>query len=238
MSVQFGMAIDPRDCEKEINGVLPGKEEEQGRNGTASSTEVILWVAANSAGGSWCRNQALCSTWFHSTAGKPSTLACLPTSLFPNFFLCLWLSSWACHKQIKAEVAGTNEYSNSARKWIRLASSTWCQKKGTHKDPGKAADNTIWAWYEQAKQHRNHSTCIRYFKTISQAACLYLYLALIIIRHATQKESCQHICNFCPQNYSLLMQQRGTGGTSAHQQLSQGPTGNGQCCLPHHRCPN
>lgn len=35
MSVQFGMAIDPRDCEKEINGVLPGKEEEQGRNGTA-----------------------------------------------------------------------------------------------------------------------------------------------------------------------------------------------------------
>lgn len=41
---------------------------------------------------------------------------------------------------------------------------------------------------------------------------LYLYLSLIIIRHATQKESCQHVCIFFPQNYSLFMQQRGMGG--------------------------
>lgn len=32
MSVQFGMAIDPRDYKKKINSVLLGKEEEEGRN--------------------------------------------------------------------------------------------------------------------------------------------------------------------------------------------------------------
>lgn len=36
--VQFWMAVDPRDCTNKIKGLLLGKEEAQGRNGTVSST--------------------------------------------------------------------------------------------------------------------------------------------------------------------------------------------------------
>lgn len=74
--------------ENKTNGVLPGKEEEQGRGRPVRNTTLTLTAPDNSVGWFSCWNQALCRPWFHSAAGKPTALAgCVPACL-PFSFVC------------------------------------------------------------------------------------------------------------------------------------------------------